>query len=39
MVSTFSITLEAHSSADREGFQSFRKKGDLTSFHADGKVD
>lgn len=32
MVSIFSVKLEANSSADREGFQSFTKNGELTFF-------
>lgn len=37
MVSIFSVKLEANSSADREGFQSFRKNGELTFFHGGWK--
>lgn len=33
VVSIFSVKLEANSSADREGFQSFGKNGELTFFH------
>lgn len=38
MVSIFSVTLEANSSADREGFQHFRKNVDLTFFHGGGET-
>ena len=36
--SIFSVKLEANSSADREGFQSFRKNGDFSSV-GDGRAD